>query len=359
MKIVVGFLLSILFSSFVVAAGSHPNQQEKLQEIQKQLEAITAINMLEERGVTTATAWPIAKAPSYFFSIDVLYWKAFLGGSEFASINNSLGTELPISGSIKSDSLDWNWGLKAALGKVLNYDQWGLFAEWTYFNTHGSSKAHGGVENSLVPLKGSYAQSVQRACSQVKLNFINLDVNLCRYYFISRNLAFQPRIGIKNTWNKLEQEVFYSQGDSLLGNLASTSDRSKMWGIGPNAGIDSTWYLGKNFFISGLFSASALYSYFRVNQTSTVTTHPESSLLLTEKNHRFVPNLQWKLGLGWNRYFSNKQRRIDLSLAYEALYYFRLNQMFALSEFQNTFRAQGLSEDVSMYGVTFNAQYCF
>ena len=132
-----------------------------------------------------------------------------------------------------------------------------------------------------------------------------------------------------------------------------------MWGIGPNAGVDTTWYLGKSFFISGLFSASALYSYFRVNEASIVTTHPEESLFLTEKYHRFIPNLQWRLGLGWNRYFKNKQQRVDVGLAYEALYYFRLNQMLGLNEFQNTIRAQSISEDISMYGVTFNIQYSF
>ncbi|MEI8300449.1 MAG: Lpg1974 family pore-forming outer membrane protein [Chlamydiota bacterium] len=359
MKIVSIFFLSITFSLLVMAAVFGQNQHEKLQEIQKQIDAIAAVNMLDEKGSIAASAWPIAKTPSYFFSMDVIYWKAFIGGSEFVTTNNTLNTQLPIVGSIKSDSLDWNWGLKAAIGKVFDYDQWGVVGEWTYFNTNGSSKVHGGVENALIPLRGSYAQSIQRAYSWMNMDFMNLDINLCRYYFTSSTLAFKPRVGIKNTWNKLQQQVFYSQGASLLGNLAYTLDKSKMWGIGPNAGIDTTWYLGKNFSILGLFSVSTLYSYFRVNEKSIVTTHPELSLQLTEKHHRFIPNLQWRLGLGWNRYFSNRQRRVDLSLAYESLYYFRLNQMFTLSEFQNTFRAQGLSEDISMYGVTFNFQYSF
>ena len=356
---------SFCFSVFILSSVSlfgftvYQNPRDNTAQLQTQLDSITAENALGEKGMVAAPAWPITKAPSYMLSVDVLYWKTLVGGTSFVATNTTTSTGLPISGFVKNEALDWNFGIKASVGKILKHDVWGLFAEWTYYTTHGSSKAAAGITSTLTPLRGSYAESVQRASSQMKMFFTSLDVSLCRYYFISAYLAMQPLLGIKNTWNKLQQDITYSLGENLLTNLATTCDLSKMWGIGPNIGLNTSWYLGKDFSITGLFCASTLYSYIRSFETSLVSAHPELSLQLSDKQHLFLPNLQWRLGLGWNRYFCQKTRRLDINLAYEALYYFRLNQMLFLTKFQNTFRTQNISEDVSLYGVSLKLLYSF
>ena len=339
--------------------NSYKNINQKVEGLSENIEAITTTTALGEKSITTTSAWPKIEGKNGYISFDVLLWKAKIAGTAFATTNNELSIYQPIQGTIKDNNMHWDFGFKIGAGKKLNYDTWGLSGEFTYFKTNGSSSIEGNVENAIIPLKGPFASPVQFARSQMLFTFYNLDIDVSRHYFISRTLALDSFFGVKNTWNVIKQQVFFSQGPTLMNNAAKTHDKSNMWGIGPQVGIDTDWYIGCGFHGFGLFSASLLYSYFHVKQDSFITNAPDSILFIRQKNHRFIPNMDLNLGIGWSTYLNQQKNYLEIKLGYEAQYYWRLNEMLSLYEFKNSIRMQNIAEDVALYGVTLQVKVFF
>lgn len=356
--------LSLLTSLSITTFGMtkdvvHKNINQKVEELSENIGAITTNTALGEKSITTTSAWPKIEGKDSYISFDVLLWKAKIAGTAFAATNNQLGSQEPIEGSIKDNSLHWDFGFKIGAGKNLNYDTWGLFGEFTYFKADGSSTVKGNIENAIIPLKGPFASSVQSARSQMLFRFFNLDIGISRHYFISRTLALNPFLGIRNTWNLIKQEISFSGGPTLRNNTAKTFDKSKMWGMGPQVGIDTNWYIGKGFHGFGLFSTSLLYSYFQVKQDSFITISQDNDLFITQKNHRFIPNIDLNLGIGWSSYLNDKKNYLEINLGYEAQYYWRLNEMLSLYELRDSIRMQNIAEDIAIYGVTLEVKVFF
>lgn len=353
--------LSIFLSitSVILAKDTHRTLPQKVDELSESMEAITTNTALGEKSITTIGAWPNIEGKKGYGYVDILLWKAKVAGTAFASTNNQFSIHQPIEGYIKENNLHWDFGVKIGAGKNLNYDTWGLFAEFTYFKTNGSSSLEGNIENAIIPIKGPYSNAVQFARSQMLFSFLNLDVDISRHYFISRTLALNPFLGIKNTWNIIKQDMTFSEGPNLMHNTAKTFDKSKMWGMGPQLGIDTNWYLGRGFHGYGLFSASLLYSYFQVKQDSFVSSFNNMGLFIRQRNHRFIPNMNFNLGLGWSSYLNQQKNYLEIKLGYEAQYYWKLNEMLTLYEFNSSIRTQNIAEDVAMYGVTLQVKVFF
>lgn len=337
----------------------HTNMKEKLEEVTDHVGAITTTTALGERSITTTTAWPSKEGNDWYISCDPILWKAKIGETAFATTNNKFSIDQPIYGSVKDNKMHWDLGLKVGLGTKLNYDTWGLLGEFTYFKTTGGATTQGAIQDAVIPLKGPYAHPAQYAHSQIHFTFLNLDVFLSRHYFISRTLALNPLIGVKNTWNHLKQNVWYSKGSYLLNNSAITKDSSKIWGIGPQVGINTQWYLGRGFHGIGFLSTSLLYSYIQAKQNSCVTPFQDLDLHVSQKNHQFIPNMQCNLGLGWSRFLNENKNYLTIDLTYEAQYYWNMNQTLSLYEFKETLRMQNAAADIALYGVTLRVKVFF
>lgn len=354
------YVMFIVMTHGVMAKQhAHTTLSEKVETLQEQVAAVTTTTAFGKHSITTTTAWPSEEGNDWYISAAALLWKAKIGNTAFATTNNHFSVAQPIYGYVKEPQMGWDLGLKVGGGTKLKYDSWGILSEFTYFKTNGSSSAQGGVENAIIPLKGPFASPTQYARSQTQLTFLNLDVNLSRHYFISRTLTINPLIGVKNIWDAYKQNVFYTKGPSLLGNTATTKDKSKVWGIGPQAGVNTQWYLGGGCHVTGLFSASLLYSYVQAKQHSYVTPSSGMDFFVTQKNHQFIPNMQCNVGLGWSRFLNESKNYLVLDVNYETQYYWHLNQTLSLYEFKDTFRVEQAAADIALYGVTVRVKVFF
>lgn len=352
-------LLLVLSQAVLAKQSAHKNMQQQLEDLSVRVSTVTTETALGEPSITTTTAWPEIEGNNWYFSADVLLWKAKIAGTSFATTNSQFSVLEPIYGSVKDSHMHWDLGFKIGVGKRFNYDTWALDTEFTYFKTTGGGSAHSGVEDAVIPLKGPFAQPVQYAHAEERFTFFNLDLHLSRYYFISRTLALAPFLGVKNTWDTLKQKVFYLQGPHLLNNTATTKDSSKMWGMGPRAGLYAEGYLGCGLHGSGMLSASFLYSYFQSRQRSQVTPSHDFDVSLSQKSHQFIPNMQCNLGLGWSRFLNEKKNYLSIDLSYETQYYWQMNQTLSLYEFRDALRAENVAADIALYGVTVQIKLFF
>ncbi len=333
---------------------------ERVTFLEKRVDkVITKNETLKTEVLETTTARPDQTEKQWFLNFDILYWHAKVGGTSFAYSNERASIDLPIQGYTKRIPFNWDFGFKVGIGKHFEHDKWSSSLTFTYFKSADDASMKGSPLNSITPLKGPFSHSVKKAKSEYYFGYYNLDLDLYRHYFISHGVSLKPSVGLKNTWLDLNQVVRYSGGDILQGNTAHTRSVSDMWAIGPKAGFDSNWYLGNGFEVFGLFTASLIYGYFQVSEESKVTPSSSQDFSIRDRFHRFVPNVGFYLGLGYGSYFYDNKCFIDLKLGYECQYFWRANQSLRLQTFNNSYRYDNLSEDLSIHGVTFKLGIAF
>lgn len=333
---------------------------ERISYLEETIDDVTSKNeTLQKTVLETTSAYPGLTKKNWIFNWDILYLHAKVGGTSFAFLNQRPSIDLPVQGFSKRIDFDWNFGFRAGLGRHFEHDKWSTFLNFTYFKASNSSELRGSSISYVTPLRGPFSHSVLQAKSIFDLKFYNLDLDLYRHYFISHGVSLKPSIGLKNTWLDLSQVTRYNEGAYLNNNTAQTIDSSDLWGMGPKAGFESTWYLNKGFNIFGSLSASLVYGYFQIKEDSSVTPTTNYNFIIKDKFHRFVPNVQFFLGLGYGSYIKEERYFVNLTMGYECQYYWRANQMVNLQRFNDSYRYENLSEDVSFHGAVLKLHVVF
>lgn len=351
------FFVAFLFQvSFLGALETNSSRIEKLEiEIQSLQEDLRALMLKQARP----SANPSVMRDEWFVTIEPLYWYQRTNGTAFAYSNSTLQTSIPLKGRTKDIDFGWSWGIRVGGGKNIAFDQWDLYASFIYFRNHVSGKSRGGLNSTLIPLKGSVITQagVGFAKSVYDLDFYNIDVELGRHYYVSEKLSFRPFIGLKNAWIDQFQDVRYT-GGSLGNNSAHIDDECEYWGIGLRTGVNSKWHLLDGWYIGGLLSGAVLYGFFDIEHREKVTPSPRDRINLEDNKHRFAPMMQWRLGLGYGTYFNQKEYYLDIGAYYEGMYWWRQNQMLKVYEY-SAFRYDNIAEDLTMHGLTLSARLYF
>lgn len=350
-----------------VSAFAASDTDSRLQQLEQQMKQVRTETAAGTYGARTASARPEVDGAGAYFMIDALVWKANVGGSEYSYTDASSIAAYPLSGSFKDTDFGWDWGLKVGLGYNFEHDNWEADLLFTYFSSSESNSVASGATGSIIPLKGAAdlgsptggLDYCTRATSSYKFVYDNIDVELARNYFVSKNLSLRPHFGLKNTWINLTQTVRYTGGAFTLGSTFLNKDVSKFWGIGPAAGVNSKWHLCNGFSLFGDVSGSLLWGYYKVNHHENNSTAPTTNdIYLTANMHRFAPTAQLALGLAYDAYMNEDKQHIGISLGWETIYYWRVNQMLQIVDF-STRKYNRASEDVSMQGVTLHIRWDF
>ncbi|MCP5503985.1 MAG: MOMP family protein [Chlamydiales bacterium] len=370
-------IASLVASSTVNAAMDMDSRVTQLENQMQQVRTETAMGTY---GAQTASARPEVDGYGWFFTFDVLYWHAKVGGTEFAYTDQDPRAQLPVSGRTKDIDFEWDWGLRVGLGYNFDHDGWDLRAQYTWFDTNGSDSTRSGINSSIVPLRGSstivanvntstanqflYCTSAK---SQYDFDYSAIDLELGRAYFISGKLSFRPHWGLKTAWIDQEQITRYTGGIvdpnsptqlGLEGNTVHVKDDCDFWGLGPRVGLDSRWHLGYGFSIFGNVAGALLFGYFDVEHKERYSQFGDNRIKLSGNRHAFSPTAQMQLGLRYDTYIHNNTQHIGVGLGFEAQYWWRQNQMLKIDDSQ-VLKYERYSEDVSMHGITLDIRWDF
>ena len=356
--------IALAASASVFAASDTDSRLQQLEQQMKQIRTETAAGTF---GAKTASARAEVDGKGAFFTIDALVWKAAIGGTDFAYTDTTDSiASFPIKGRMKYNDFGWDWGVRVGAGYNFDYDGWEGAAEYTYFDTISSEKTAAGPASSIVPLKGSADINgeadgfdyCKKAKSNYKFNFNNVDVDLARNYFVSKDLSFRPHFGLKSSWITLTQKVSYGSAADVPSSVVSVHDKNDLWAIGPNAGLNSRWHLCNGFGIFADASGSLLWGYYKVSHNEKESSDSDQSIRILAPMHRFCPNAQLAIGLSYDRYINNDKQHISATLGWETIYYFRANQSLKIDDFASR-KYSRYSEDVSMQGVTLSLRFDF
>ncbi len=267
------------------------------------------------------------------------FWHAKVGGTEYVYDLATRG-----KGKIESQSFDWDWGYRLGAGLRLPILKWELIGTYTHFGTQ-DHEGRGVIPPSLlISLKGGIIPASQKATSDYKIDYDNIDLYLYQTSFFSRLLGLSSSIGLKRTWIDQKQGVTYI-GDGVT----RVKDRCRFVGTGPSIGLNMKWHLlcGISFIAGG--HVSLLFGKFELK-------HSENQIALKGSTHLFSPTLHFLLGINWD--YPMKWGQFSLSLGYEAEYFWRQNQAVEIeNKAANGFRFQLIryAEDLTFYGITLKA----
>ena len=371
--------ITTLMASSTAFAGM--DIDSRVTQLENQMQQVRTETAMGTYGAQTATARAEVDGYGWFFTTDILYWRARVGGTEFAYTNNTQTTKVPLKGTIKNIDFDWNWGLRVGAGYNFDHDGWDFRLGYTLFHNSGNSSANAGLHGIVIPLKGSERITVlldqvpqnvfvfsKSAKAQYDFNYEGIDVNIGRAYYMSSKVSHRPHWGLKTTWIDQEQIVRYTGGDQIAedGEMLGLGDDTvqvkedcNFWGLGPRLGIDSKWYLGYGISAFGDIAGALVFGQFDLGYQELYTRKlPETSIKLNGHRHAFSPNMQMRLGLRYDAYLHDNKQHIGVGVGFEANYWWRQNQMLIMSE-SFSVKSTKISEDVSMHGLTVDFKWDF
>lgn len=382
-KLALGLGAASMFLS--ASAFAYRDIDDRLDTLEKEMQEISARTPQGTLGAKFAKARPEIDGTNWYLTADLLYWHPKMGGTEFAIAYTPTGyVSLPPlipevstldfpQGKMKENGFSWDLGLKVGLGYKTPHDDWDVFARYTWFQSHSSNSMHKDYPSAIIPMKISFSTAISlnssfsplslqfyanHAKSTVDIDYNNVDLELARSYFISKNISVRPHLDIKTTFLDISQKVSYIQDrdpsfTSLLLEFsipeAKVHLHSQMAGVGPRMGLDAKYFIGNGFNLFCEASGSILYSRFKTSQRDQIPTStlggliPDATIAVLEqfldialsapsrslkhKFHRFIPYAQMYLGLEWNKNFRQNKNHLGFKFGYEVQYYWRANQL--------------------------------
>ena len=377
MKVSILNRVSLALAALAVTsvAFSASDLHSRVEKLEKQMDQVGTDNAFGGYGAKTAPARPTKDNNNWFITVDVLYWKPDVSGTEFAYTENNPSIQYPIKGRTKEIDFSWDWGFRAGLGYNFCFDSWDLYAEYTYFSNGSSKSTSGGCNSSVVPLRGGICNpsngavfNASRAKAQFDFDFNSIDLNLGRNYFVSHYLSFRPFFGAKTAWIDLQQTTRYCGGHSgsfcgvpvlALGpNTLKIKEDSDFWGIGPEVGFNSKWHLAKGFSFFADTIGALLYGFFDVDHKEKYTAIDNTRIKLSGNVHKMIPTAQIFAGVAYDIFFDCDRQHFGFRVGYDGQYWWRANQMLKIDD-AAPLKYERWSEDVSMHGLTVDFRWDF
>ena len=297
-------------------------------------------------GARFASGRPITAGYDLSAFVDVLYWKFYEGGNDYAVKSSNVST---IVG--KMEKLNFEWELGYRIGASYGFsDQWDFTASFVRMNSDGDDEEHASPGGQLVAISPfGVSGALGSACEKLKFCVLNFEMGSS--YFVSRSFYLRPHFGAQAAW--IHQKFHASSSDYSVYNRF----RNQFNGGGLRLGFDTKWFFDCRWNLVFNAAASALYGKCKVSMNDNSTaglSHIEADI------NRIVPSVQSLVGLCWEMNFAEDNNHISLLLAYENSYWWRQNQLIrfenALSEAPYGTR---LSEDLGSQGLTFDLTLFF
>lgn len=373
-------VLALGISSCIFAA----DMDTRVKELEAKMDKVYTKTTNGAQGAKTANARPEPHGTGWWINLDALYWHTKVGGTEFARTQEIVSplTNLKV-GSVRQVDPDWAWGFKVGVGYKFAHDGWDTHLEYTYYRPSDSSKVSVSSPAGIFAMRGDgyildadsdpanlgyfYCTS---ATSDFKYSYDNINLELGRDYFVSRNLSLRPHFGLRALWLDLKQSTNYTGGDNIsnpedetdvwfqgLGNnTVYSKDKSDFWGLGVRTGLDTKWFLTNGFSVFGDVSGALLWGQFKTRFQTTYSATPSARTDIKYDFHQIVPAVNLILGLAYDQYIYNDKQHIGISLGYDTQYLWSVNQSMKPDGITVV---DPVSADVSIQGVTLEVRWDF
>jgi len=337
-------------------------------------------------SIQVVDSWDVYATASY------IYWQAQQENIEIGMISKNVPEGLedtPFTTNYKNNisvtnpNFTYRPGFKFGIGANLNRDDWDVFAEYTWF--------HGGIGSGVTPLtpntsttsipNGEYLFPLQGQFNdttdffknadqawRLKIDF--LDLSIGRSYYSGTRLAVKPFFGARGAWIRQALRTTYSAENIVFTNTtaqqAEFNDSSTSWGVGPRAGVESSWLLGYGVRLIGNGSADILYTRYETqsNDQGTHVTVPTvnpiaQNISISQTVDYLRTHVSMEMGFGWGSYFDNDNWHIDLSANYGFQIFWNQNMFRNFENTPDITKSFAPNGNLYIHGLTVNGRLDF
>lgn len=303
--------------------------------------------------IATNQAWHVWGSGSF------IYWQAIEEDLELGDVVNMQSLNSPKQVNGKDFNFKYKPGFKVDLGWSFNYDNWDLFAEYTWFHTGNmitsvsapgmfnpiTSTFSGPVLASKVQIEGfspafTPVENFVSRTWNVKLDF--LDLMIARSCYVGTHLKFRPSFGPRASWARQKMNYFETSNygsyfnppntEIVLGTTTSASNKIISWGYGLKGALEADWMIGSGFRMFGFGAMDLLYTHYSLS--SKYSSNNNLSTLMRTSSHAetlgFIrPHTEIECGLAYGKYFNSCKGYVDLAASYNFQVFWNYN-MFLL-----------------------------
>lgn len=281
-----------------------------------------------------------------FFDVSFIYWQPLQENMELGVVNttapSSLGsfttTAAGIDGTVVDMDFDYKPGFKIGFGGNLDWDNWDVHGEYTWFHNRQSVSTGVPSPGQLFPFWGVPSGTnnfYDSGKEKWRLNMDIVDLDMGRSYYVGTKLIFRTGFGARAAWIRQDIKATYTAlGDlGILGNTADVTTvhgRSHSWAVGPEISIDTNWMVGWGFRIFGNGEADLLYTRytrlsFNEDHTAAVAGGFAPFHIKQKRYGSIRTHLCLDMGIGWGTYWDCNNWYTDVALGYEFQTFFDQN----------------------------------
>ena len=283
---------------------------------------------------------------SYAFFVEgsFLYWQPMQENMKLGIVSND-SDSLDLVNSYDLD-LDPTYkpGFKVGAGMSFDSGSWESSVAYTWFRSKETLQKTLDATNTdinILPawtipsfLSPNYHSATEKWTVRMQLIDLDFSKNFCSQSMLS----FQPFVGVRCALIKQNLEADYiNENASYLLTWPSThiTQSTNSWGVGPRAGIGSTWSLGKGFRIFGDGGFDLLFTQYDLKSSQTSSVTVANRYIENQSNvNTLRTHVDIGFGLGWEKCFMNKCL-LDLSASYNFQAFFDQN-MFRIITSEET-----------------------
>lgn len=250
------------------------------------------------------------------------YWKAKLDTFTFGR-SASLSLTDPASSQRTMQGMNWKWdpGFQVGLGWNFAHGDWDLQLKYTWFYTKARKTVTDPIHPSFELALTQLISIAQQASNLWYLYYQLGDFDLGRNFSVHRYLQIRPFIGIKGTWQKQRDKMYYTNLTIGTDNFfaARTTFQNTLWGLGPRLGLGSFWPFVEGVGLYGNFALSGLWLRYTTQRTSRLQTELATSEVAPLKAiFRIVkPLIEFECGFRFAGFLSGSQLHLALELGWE------------------------------------------
>ena len=311
---------------------------------------------LNEASTTLLKSARIETGKSWDISFNVAFNEYYVAEEGLVLAEQFSTTAIPTMPVVAFD-YDYHPGFQ--LGFTLNtpYDKWAIAGEYLYVRATNQVSATAAEDSSIFSNLTFANDLFNNFLSELSANWslgVDLaDLYLTRPFYAGKNWTVAPLLGLRTGWVRE-----YLHALCVASPLTTAVFNANSWSIGPRAGFQSNWLLGKGFSFFGNLAASLLYTQY--SKLTGKNSAPGSDLGTIHDNHSssLSPNLDTGLGVRWGSYFSGQDYYFDLSAAYNFYVFFAQRQISMLSAMAGSF-SSGSPGKLYFHGLSIATSFCF
>lgn len=351
------------------ASNAPSDLDSRISILEAQMNEISTQTAHGNFGAKLPSASPQILGENWFFTADLLWWHVNEGGNDYAIRYKGDVLDDEHKGLNRKLKFKWDYGFRAGIGKTFQHDRWDLYLNFTWFQAKNSAACSLRNGTDVIALIGSPVAE-DNTGTQAKIHwgihFYTLDLNLGRNYFISPKVAFHPFAGIKAAWIDQSQRASSKVNIAIPAEVThiQTKGKNRFWGVGPDLGLESKWFIGNGFNLFGSMAGALLWSDFHVRQKQT---NSLDAVGLTTNSlpysghfdlHTVTAMTQMQIGVGYETNLYHNQYHLAINARYEQQYFWGQNQMPYFPSDTN-YKYKRLSEDLSLQGLTVDVRFDF